>query len=431
MRSFYPFAAALALLARAGLAAAAAEPSITPLDFEPAAVSADGGVVVGTKPGLWKAVRWTPGGGTSVLEMLPGYGHRSFGAGVSGDGSVVAGVSFNSSGLSQAFRWTADGGTVGLGHLPGHDQSFASGVSADGSVVVGASRHVALGPTENSEQQGFRWTANGGMVGWGHIGYSGREGVSAVSADGSVVVGGKSVPPGPSEAFRWTAGGGVIGLGLLPGHVNREEGLDGYSEARGVSADGRVVVGRSTVHGTVFDEEQPHAFRWTADEGMVGLGALAGDQFSYASAVSADGSVVVGTSLRLYYDPFDLPAYSETAFIWDRANGMRSLQDVLGNLGLDLTGLYLNNATAISADGLTVTGTGLSRSGSLPGWTATIPEPATLPLLGLACLLLGQRRRSAQDMRPRPRRSRSGMPASLSTFDGTDLSRGRHLSATA
>jgi probable HAF family extracellular repeat protein len=66
-------------------------------------------------------------------------------------------------------------------------------------------------------------------------------------------------------------------LGTLPG-VN-------FSQARGVSADGSVVVGWSN-----------RAFRWTAAGGMEDLGTLAGGFGSVASDVSADGSTVVGYS---------------------------------------------------------------------------------------------------------------------------------------
>jgi hypothetical protein len=46
---------------------------------------------------------------------------------VSGDGNVVVGTSNN-----EAFRWTSGGGMVGLG-----DGSYANSVSGDGKIVVG------------------------------------------------------------------------------------------------------------------------------------------------------------------------------------------------------------------------------------------------------------------------------------------------------
>ena len=60
------------------------------------------------------------------------------------------------------------------------------------------------------------------MVGLGDLPLGDLPGVNflsdaqAVSADGSVVVGGSS-SGGTLEAFRWTEGGGMVGLGLLPG----------------------------------------------------------------------------------------------------------------------------------------------------------------------------------------------------------------------
>ncbi len=104
-----------------------------------------------------------------------------------------------------------------------------------------------------------------------------------VSADGSVVVGDSSGVNG-TEAFRWTQTGGMIGLGAFPG------GVIFQSRANGVSADGSVIVG----YGTNVDGNK-EAFRWTQADGMVGLGDLLGGGFeSQAYGVSADGSVIVG-----------------------------------------------------------------------------------------------------------------------------------------
>jgi probable HAF family extracellular repeat protein len=59
--------------------------------------------------------------------------------GVSGDGLVVVGTSYNGV-HDEAFRWTLAEGMVGLGDLPGGSVgSTGRAVSADGLVVVGAS----------------------------------------------------------------------------------------------------------------------------------------------------------------------------------------------------------------------------------------------------------------------------------------------------
>jgi len=38
------------------------------------------------------------------------------------------------------------------------------------------------------------------------------------------------------------------------------------------------------------------AFRWTLEGGMAGLGVLSGNDQSYATGVSSDGTVIVGES---------------------------------------------------------------------------------------------------------------------------------------
>src|SRR5438552_4159689 len=66
------------------------------------------------------------------------------------------------------------------------------------------------------------------------------------------------------------------GLGTLPGVTQ--------SFAFAISANGSTIVGNSG----------PHAFRWTESGGMQDLGVLPGGQVSVAWSVSADGAVVVG-----------------------------------------------------------------------------------------------------------------------------------------
>jgi probable HAF family extracellular repeat protein len=136
---------------------------------------------------------------------------------------------------------------------------------------------------------------------------------SAVSADGSVVVGwsgGIYEYPDTTgrRAFRWTRAGGLEVLSPLAGHAS--------SFATGVSADGSVVVGTS---GPVANER---AFRWTRAGGTQDLGTLAGHERSRAAGVSGDGSVVVGASSPYYRN--------NRAFRWARAGGMQEIGAAYG-----------------------------------------------------------------------------------------------------
>lgn len=268
------------------------------------------------------------------LGRLAGTG-GSHASAVSGDGNVVVGYCATEINAGEAFRWTAAGGMQSLGLWPGYNMSHAVGVSADGSVVAGYCR--AANPTVPTAA--FRWTAAEGMVPlgtlggavWGSVAYD-------VSADGTVIVGRSSSAAGPqAEAFRWTAATGMQGLGFVPNSQ--------YSQALGVSADGQVVVGYSKTS----DVEEGHAFRWTAAGGMQDLGDLAGGGFSAAAhAASADGSVVVGAGLT---ETGHEPAR------WTAEDGMVSL----GLMGAN-SGYSANAAWDVSDDGTVV----LGMAGSVP-----------------------------------------------------------------
>jgi len=115
-------------------------------------------------------------------------------------------------------------------------------------------------------------------------------------------------------------------LGTLPD--------DTSSYATAISADGSAVIGSS--YNSANGEQ--HAFRWTS-AGMQDLGTLGGT-YSYARAVSADGTAVAGNSNTLNNN-------EEHAYRWTTTGGMQDL----GTLG----GTY-SWATAISADGAAVVG---------------------------------------------------------------------------
>src|ERR1019366_4153178 len=129
------------------------------------------------------------------------------------------------------------------------------------------------------------------------------------------------------------AAASLTGLGWLPG--------DNYSWATGVSADGSVVVGGSGFQPTYVGTPSNRAFRWTAGSGIVSLGYLPGYNDSLAAGVSADGSVIVGRS-----DPSYNPIGQ--AFRWAAGSGM---------VGLGYLPGYSNStANGVSGNGSVVVG---------------------------------------------------------------------------
>ncbi|MBV2336242.1 autotransporter domain-containing protein [Escherichia coli] len=167
---------------------------------------------------------------------------------------------------------------------------------------------------------------------------------NGVSADGKVVVGGAETDSGYTNAFVWREGDTkMTGLGTLKADNS------GNSSAYEVSADGKVVVGYADT------DSGSEAFVWREATGMTGLGTLkAGNSGnSWAAGVSADGKVVVGASST---DSGDI---NYNAFVWregdTRMTGLGTLQ--AGNSGNSY-------AYGVSADGKVVVGFSSTDSGN-------------------------------------------------------------------
>lgn len=146
-----------------------------------------------------------------------------------------------------------------------------------------------------------------------------------VSADGRVVVG-ESRSGNITRPFRWSAATGLVDLGSFGGSLN---------SAQGVSADGSVVAGYSM---NAAGSYRP--FRWQGGS-LVELPMIAGARWGRALGVSADGNVVVGE--------LGLGAGRRRAFRW--VNGVGT-QD----LGILPGGRDWSSAAAVSADGSVVVG---------------------------------------------------------------------------
>ncbi len=131
-------------------------------DESPAAVNRDGSVVVGSYY-YGGAFRWSSTLGMQGLGTFPGQLYAQAND-VSDDGAVVVGSSgtwSTSTGWSylQAYRWTAGGGMQNLGLLPGGARSEALAVSGDGSIVVGMTLDLSL-----TTPRAFAWTQASGIV---------------------------------------------------------------------------------------------------------------------------------------------------------------------------------------------------------------------------------------------------------------------------
>lgn len=228
-----------------------------------------------------------------------------------------------------AFRW--EGGNLqNLGTLGG-SKSTATAVSADGSVVVGSASTAA------NLEHAFRWegtAAGGSMDDLGTLG--GNTSVAnAVSSDRSVVVGSAFTAGNIEHAFRWTEATHTMDdLDTLGGNS---------SSATLVSSDGSVVVGSWTTTGNL-----KRAFRWE-DGTTADLGTLGGTR-STASANSSDGSVIVGFSYTA--------GNALHAFRWTGASGMQDLNTLLSSAGVNMSGITLYTAPALSSNGQFIAGEG-------------------------------------------------------------------------
>lgn len=238
------------------------------------------------------------------------------------DSSLARGVSENgivtgsSSGATVSEAFRWSGGQMsGLGLLQSGSYSDGYGISADGTRIAGTAD-----TNDTTLIRAFLWNGSYQVIeplngGTYTSGYG-------ISADGTFVVGesDSTTTSGLGQAFRWSAENGIQGLGVLDGQNS--------STALGASANGAVVVGVSGSFG----------FRWES-EVMSSLGTLTDGTFSAASGTSSDGAVVVG-----YADDAD---GNTRAFRWE-AGGM-------SDLGV-LQGANDSSALAVSPDGYLTVG---------------------------------------------------------------------------
>jgi hypothetical protein len=246
------------------------------------AVSFDGSVIVGTIPGQG-AVRWTVAEG---VQPLSGAGTTSSATAISPSAAYMAGrvvgqntifvwpsgqvaqsitadnptprfisddaqriIANTDSGGLYPRRWVLNSGiTAQPLPVPGAPGPLeVIGVSFDGAAAVG--RGTVAGQT-----RALRWTGLGGagspdvqLLADAPLAYAAALFPNAIAADGKVY--GKNIYGAPTGlAFRWSATGGIVDLNSELAHQVQ---LDNWTlrEVLGVSADGRVLVGRGEFSG--------------------------------------------------------------------------------------------------------------------------------------------------------------------------------------
>lgn len=295
--------------------------------------------------------------------------------GVSGDGRTVVGtrgMTVDSNPFYEAVRWNAEDGLISLGRLPGgRYEGWASAASGDGSTIVGTGDTAIDIPGPDGEPFVSAWNAFAWHPETGMTGLDGDRSLAervlggqagGVSADGRTIVGSRIVEAGYDpeidwdyrihEAIVWRDGRAPLLLGTLETERGPWFPYDHGSFATDVSADGSIVVGASDT------TDSREAFVWDEVHGMRGLGRFPSDDLSTSAAtgISDDGRTIVGTNV--FYD-LRTGARRGEGFIYTEATGLQRIPG-LSERWSDVT------VTDISGDGSVVIGFGYTPPTSDP-----------------------------------------------------------------
>ena len=278
---------------------------------------------------------------------------------MSADGTVVVGIHYNQNDNPCAFRWTRTGGMELLPNLGGLT-SAAHAVSADGVLTVG------WADDERGYPRAALWIEDGG--GFFPTPFPIFSEAYAIDPDATHFAGYAYNRSYTQAACMWD-GGIYQDLGVLPGSA--------WSEARGLSENGQVAAGFSSVG----NDRKP--VRWV--NGVIAPLSYPQLRSGWAAGVSADGRAIAGTVQNLWGEILAvrwvdgapqtlgrLPDYSFVggiaadgqtvvgaggfrAFRWTPTRGLedlnRAFRQVVGNSVLEY-------AYAVSPDGRYIVGQG-------------------------------------------------------------------------
>lgn len=295
-------------------------------------VSGDGKVVVGMQSAFGfgsedgEGFLWRIGeGATERLRQPPA--NIWHGVKANSDGSVIVGF-LNESGAASATRAVIWHGASTVAFVFNR-YSDAFDVSADGRVVVGRKFDSF---NNFDSMRGWRWTEATGLEIFGVLPGSPRSYATAVSADGETVLGSCYGAGLPYRPFRWTRTEGMVEI-LPPAGASS-------AGAVGCSHDGSIVVIWADVGGV------RHSFV-LADGAFEDLGSIDGFPNIEATAISDDGTTVVGNAKL---------GNASRAFVWTRERGIRTLADALADYDPHQTDRTYYTAMDVSADGSVVVG---------------------------------------------------------------------------
>lgn len=305
-------------------------------------VSGDGQVVIGMAGGSnGTPFRWTEESGYHMFPSGSGYPHPIIYS-CSDDGSVVAGYGNHSTLGAVAFLWYADDSIEILRDQAGNALRTAYKISGDGLTVAG---EIAATPN-----QAAYWKVGVGLTVIGDSPFDPDfpTGLLAVNNDGTVF-GGVSAERG-QRAFQWSAVGGYAMVGDLGGSL-------GGAFVSDMTSMGDVLVGdASAPAGRV-------AYMWREGFGIQPIPVIPGDSRPTANAVSADGRVVVGKSAS--------SVVSHGVLYYTEGVGSVYLEDHLNsNFGFSLAPAALYEGLGVSNDGRTIVGGG----NTLGYWVVRLPQ---------------------------------------------------------
>jgi len=281
------------------------------------AISADGQLVVGSL-GSQMSIASFDGSSETNYDHNPTQ-DGSFNT-IAPDNSFVVG-SYNFAGHTHAVIF--NGGFIDLNSIPGGINTYATGVGqSDGNTYI-----VGAGYDGSNHFHAVVWINGTAPTQLSELSGGTDSFVQAISHDGQFMVGysnsGSHLGGLPT---LWTGTSSVSQLALPSG------GYDG-GNAYAISGDNTTIVGQVSNSGA----GTATATKWRNGIPTV-LGTLLGDTNSYALAVNGDGSVIVGET-------------DTRAFRYTQAGGMKDLNTLLTDAGVNMGGITLTIATSISDDG--------------------------------------------------------------------------------